>query len=49
MSFFITEMDTNGEFAKILKNSADFAVKQKKIKTAPDLTAYQKSIYSKAL
>jgi len=41
--------DKPGEFAKILKNSADFAVSQKKITSAPDLSAYQQGIYAKAL
>ena len=41
--------ETPGEFAKILKDSADFAVVQKKINSAPDLTAYQQAIYTKGL
>jgi len=40
---------TPGEFAKILKDSAEFMVAQKSIPTAPDLTAYQKSFYTQAL
>jgi taurine transport system substrate-binding protein len=41
--------DKPGEFAKILKGSADFAVTQKKITSAPDLATYQQGIYAKAL
>ncbi|MBD3885016.1 ABC transporter substrate-binding protein [Phormidium tenue FACHB-886] len=37
------------EFAKILKDSAEFMVTQKSIPSAPDLTAYEKSIYTQAL
>ncbi|MBD2329237.1 ABC transporter substrate-binding protein [Alkalinema sp. FACHB-956] len=35
-----------GDFAKILKSSADFAVTQKKINSAPDLATYQQAIYT---
>ncbi|MBI4784325.1 MAG: ABC transporter substrate-binding protein [Oscillatoriophycideae cyanobacterium NC_groundwater_1537_Pr4_S-0.65um_50_18] len=38
-----------GEFAKILKDSAEFMVAQKSIPNAPDLTVYQKSFYTQAL
>ncbi|MDF2875635.1 MAG: taurine transporter, periplasmic binding protein [Sporomusa sp.] len=33
-----------GEFAKLLKSTADFLVEQKTITSAPDLTVYQKAI-----
>lgn len=33
-----------GDFAKVLKDSADFMVTQKAIPSAPDLSAYQKAI-----
>ena len=48
-SKYLGTPDKPGEFAKILKDSADFAVAQKKIPSAPDLTAYQQGIYAKAL
>jgi len=38
-----------GEFAKILKSHADFAVTQKKIQSSPDLTSYEQSVYNQAL
>jgi taurine transport system substrate-binding protein len=38
-----------GDFAKVLKASADFMVSQKTIPSAPELTAYQQNIYSQAL
>jgi len=46
---YLGTANSPGEFAKILKNSADFAVAQKKITSAPDLAAYQKSLYTQAL
>lgn len=48
-SQYLGTPDKPGEFAKILKDSADFAVAQKKITSAPDLTAYQQGIYAQAL
>ncbi len=41
--------DKPGEFAKVLKDAADFVVAQKTITSAPDLVTYQQNIYSKAL
>lgn len=41
--------DQPGEFAKVLKSSADFAVTQKKIQSSPDLIAYQQALYTQAL
>ena len=41
--------DNPGDFARILKESADFAVSQKKITSAPDLATFQKSLLTKAL
>ena len=38
-----------GEFAKILKNHADFAVTQKKIQSSPDLTSFEQAVYNQAL
>lgn len=38
-----------GEFAKVLKDSADFMVTQKSIPTAPELIAYQQNFYTAAL
>ncbi|HEY9658899.1 MAG TPA: hypothetical protein V6C65_10635, partial [Allocoleopsis sp.] len=38
-----------GNFAKVLKDSADFMVTQKTIPSAPDLTAYQQNFYTNAL
>jgi len=41
--------DKPGEFAKVLKGSADFVAAQKTISSAPDLATYQQNIYTKAL
>ena len=41
--------DKPGDFAKVLKDSADFMVKQKAITSAPELSVYQKNIWNKAL
>lgn len=38
-----------GEFANVLKQSADFVVEQKTIPSAPDLAVYQAGIYAQAL
>ncbi|MFM7426590.1 MAG: aliphatic sulfonate ABC transporter substrate-binding protein [Elainella sp.] len=38
-----------GDFAKVLKASADFVAAQKTIPSAPDLATYQQGIYAKAL
>jgi taurine transport system substrate-binding protein len=38
-----------GEFANVLKNSADFMVTQKSIPSAPELTTYQQNFYTAAL
>ena len=46
---YLGSAETPGELAKILKSQADFAVNQKKIQSAPDLAAYQQSLYTKAL
>ncbi len=46
---YLGTRDAPGEFARILKDSADFAVKQKKITSAPDLAAFQKSLLTKTL
>lgn len=41
--------DKPGDFAKVLKGSADFVAAQKTISAAPDLATYQQNIYTKAL
>jgi taurine transport system substrate-binding protein len=41
--------DKPGDFAKVLKQSADFVVAQKTINSAPDLATYQQNLYTKAL
>ena len=46
---YLGNASTPGEFAKILQESAEFMVTQKSIASAPDLTAYQKSLYTQAL
>jgi taurine transport system substrate-binding protein len=46
---YLGTTDNPGDFARILKESADFAVNQKKITSAPDLAAFQKSLLTKAL
>lgn len=46
---YLGTADQPGEFAKVLKASADFVVAQKTIPSAPNLTAYQQGIYTKAL
>lgn len=46
---YLGTADKPGELAKILKDSADFAVTQKKITSAPDLATYQKSLYTQSL
>ena len=38
-----------GDFAQVLKDSGEFMVTQKAIPAAPDLTAYQKSIWNQTL
>lgn len=38
-----------GDFAKVLKNSADFMVTQKSIPAAPELSSYQQNFYTAAL
>ena len=38
-----------GEFAKVLKSSADFVAAQKTIPAAPELATYQQGIYTKGL
>jgi taurine transport system substrate-binding protein len=46
---YLGTQEKPGELAKILKDSADFAVKQKKITSAPDLAVYQQSLYTQSL
>jgi taurine transport system substrate-binding protein len=46
---YLGAADKPGGFAKILRDSADFAVAQKKITSAPDLATYEQGIYTKAL
>ncbi len=46
---YLGTADQPGEFAKVLKASADFVAAQKTIPSAPDLTTYQQGIYAKAL
>ncbi|HEY9618822.1 MAG TPA: ABC transporter substrate-binding protein [Crinalium sp.] len=46
---YLGTADAPGDFAKILKDSADFMVTQKTIPSAPDLAAYQQNFYTKAL
>jgi taurine transport system substrate-binding protein len=48
-SQYLGTAEQPGNFAKILKESAEFMVAQKAIPSAPDLTGYQKSFYTKAL
>lgn len=46
---YLGTADQPGEFAKVLKASADFVAAQKTIPSAPDLATYQQGIYAKAL
>ncbi len=46
---YLGTSDKPGDFAKVLKQSADFVAAQKTISSAPDLATYQQNIYTKAL
>lgn len=46
---YLGTSDKPGDFAKVLKQSADFVAAQKTISSAPDLSTYQQNIYTKAL